>query len=568
MVSKHSMESDTNIRKLKVRKALQWFKRRERQHGSQRLIIFSPLTRVIFLSHLFGLMILILGSLTLNQYTQGLITARIGNLQSHLALIGSALADTATGYDEHAMLDEERARSVIRRINMPEKWRIRLYSLDQKLIADSEQLSDDISVMPLDPVKPPGQMAVPPEKGFKQTIEEKLHKVYHNLPWRVQQRETYRRDHADEVRLALDGRFFGFERFNDDDHIIVSVGQPVMRVQHILGAVILESQDVQDIIAEERRSLMPFIGLAILASMISSVALTMSIVLPLRHLSSVAEKVAHSRDETNTIPDYSWRRDEIGDLSVVLRNMTKGLYSRIDDVANFAADVAHEIKNPLTSLRSASDTLKSAKTKEQTQKLVAIIQDDVQRMDRLISDISKASRLDASLARETAEVLNVHNILSHVTELYQQTRPKPGVDIMYEQFNSVFETPILIKGFEIPFAQVLRNLVDNALTFSSDGGTVTLRLKTQNENNAKRAVIYVEDEGPGIPPDNVETIFERFYTERPKGTQFGSHSGLGLAICRQIVTAHHGFIFAENREKDGHILGARFVVNLPIFEPR
>jgi len=273
--------------------------------------------------------------------------------------------------------------------------------------------------------------------------------------------------------------------------------------------------------------------------------------------------VTRSSKKRDAIPDLSKRRDEIGDLSSVMRDMTQGLYTRIDDIANFAADVAHEIKNPLTSLRSASDTLRVAKTDEQRAKLVDIIQQDVSRMDRLISDISKASKVDANLARETAQSLDVAEILKNITEFYRQTRESGGPQVVNQTALDAAD-PVFIRAFETPFAQVLRNLIDNALTFSPEYGAV--RVKASLE--AGQVVISVEDDGPGIPPANLETVFDRFYTQRPKGAQFGSHSGLGLAICRQIMIAHKGTIEAQNwddnkGEVQGKVQGARFIVTLP-----
>jgi len=300
-----------------------------------------------------------------------------------------------------------------------------------------------------------------------------------------------------------------------------------------------------------------------LAMFLTSFGLTLFISLPMRRLARAAEIVTRSAKKRDAIPDLSNRRDEIGDLSLVLRDMTEGLYNRIDDIANFAADVAHEIKNPLTSLRSASDTLRVAKTKEQREKLIDIIQQDVSRMDRLISDISKASKVDANLARETAKTLDVGEIAENIVQFYQQTRSKEGTEVINASEIDP-DSPVYIRAYETPFAQVLRNLIDNALTFSPETGRV---LVTARKEGA-RVIFTVEDDGPGIPKDNLETVFERFYTQRPKGASFGSHSGLGLAICRQIITAHRGTIHAENRVNvAGEVKGARFTVNVPRQRP-
>ncbi len=552
MVSKPSMESDTNTAKPNRRD-------KDRRQGVRRSILFSRLTRVIFLSHLFGLVILMVGSLTLNQYTKGLIEDRIENLKSQALLVTSIMADTATGYGADAQLDEDRATQIIKRLDLPPGWRVRLHDTGHNLLVDSEQVNSEISVTELAPID-----AEKPSEPVAENVKFTWEAFLKNLPWRQAIRDNNRRNLPSELRAALEGKTVGGEKYDEQDRLIVTVSTPVMRVQEVLGVVTLESFDVEDIVDRERLSLLPFIGWAVFASLISSIALTMSIVFPLRDLSRAAEVVARTNDKVGKIPDFSYRKDEIGDLSLMLGDMTRGLYSRIDDIANFAADVAHEIKNPLTSLRSASDTLRHAKTDEQREKLIKIIQSDVGRMDRLITDISKASKVDASLAREKAGILNLGDLIANVTDFYTETRSGEGPDVVFEMAESLSGKDIYIRGFETPFAQVLRNLIDNAITFSPDNGIVRISLSTRKEKDVRRAIITVEDDGPGIPPDNLETVFERFYTERPKGAQFGSHSGLGLAICRQIVRAHKGYIFAENREEDQNVVGARFVVNLPM----
>lgn len=518
------------------------------------------------MSNLIGLVILITGSVALNQYTTELVKARVENLRAQTSLITSVMGDRTTGYGANAQLDVVRARQFIDSVDLPPGWRLRLHGRNGELLADRDSLDDTITITPLDPI---GEQASKSSwQTWAEIAGEKTSEFLHNLPWRAQRRELFRRDLKQDVRLALDGNMIGGERYDADGNLLVTMSMPVMRVQEILGVITLESADVQDIIAGERQALTPFIGLAILAALLSSAALTLFIALPLRQLSQAASNVARSSTNRGDIPDFSGRNDEIGDLSVVLRNMTTGLYSRIDDIANFAADVAHEIKNPLTSLRSASDTLQHAKNDEQRTKLIEIIQADVVRMDRLISDISQASKVDANLARETAQAVSVHEILENITEFYQQTQAETSAKVIHVRPEALPEEGIFIRAFEIPFAQVLRNLIDNALTFSPQGGQVTLTASLEPKRPDLPVKITVEDDGPGIPPDNMETIFERFYTERPKGARFGSHSGLGLAICRQIITAHKGKIHAENKEIGGEIKGARFVIYLPRTFPK
>lgn len=560
------MESDTNTKKPnKARRSIRSREKKSNRNdrGPQRSVIFSRLARVIFMSNLIGLVILISGSMALNQYTRELVNARIENLYSQAGLITSIMGDTATGFGQSAQLDVDKARNVLGRIDLPDGWRVRLHNVDRQLLADSQSLDDDIAVTPLAPIISE-QKPSPKYQDMLSNANDSFAEVMQNLPWRTSRRERLRRDLPADLSQALSGDPIGGERYDANDRLIVSVSLPVRRVQQVLGVVTLESADVEDIIARERRALTPFIGLAIVAAMLSSIALTFSLVYPLRQLSRAAEIVAQSHTKRGDIPDFSKRGDEIGDLSVVLRGMTQALYSRIDDIANFAADVAHEIKNPLTSLRSASDTLQHAKTVEQREKLISIIQDDVGRMDRLISDISRASKVDASLARETAQTINIDTILANITEFYQQTRTGDGADVVFETRPHAADAPLYIRAFETPFAQVLRNLIDNALTFSPPDGKVRIKAEKQIIDDKETVVLTVEDDGPGIPPDNLETVFERFYTERPSGAQFGSHSGLGLAICRQIITAHKGTIRAENMMEGDDVKGARFVVTLPL----
>ena len=333
---------------------------------------------------------------------------------------------------------------------------------------------------------------------------------------------------------------------------MAAVSVPVRRVQKILGSLTIETDEVAQVISKERQALLPFIGLAVVAAILSSMVMTLFIVKPIRQLARAAERVTGASEKRNTIPDLSDRKDEIGDLSLVMGEMTRGLYDRVDDIADFAADVAHEIKNPLTSIRSASDTLRVAKTDKQRAKLIDIIQNDVERMNRLISDISQASRVDAALAKDEVQILDLNLVISGICDLYTPILAEKNIGIE----KSVTTEPTYIRAYETSFAQVLRNLIDNAMTFSVEKGTIFLKLIVDND----RVKIIVEDEGPGIPADNLETVFERFYTERPKGAVFGSHSGLGLAICRQIVDAHNGTIWAENRVEGG----ARFVIQLPL----
>lgn len=598
MVSKPSMELDTNTKKpnrptrslnlypygVKSRSMTEGtekrktrepaFKlRRERRSGVRRFIAFSTLTRMIFLANLLGLIILIIGALTLNQFSRGLIDAKVENLKSQTTLITNLLGDQATGLGTTAILDENAARQIMRRIDVPDRARVRLFDKNANIVADSDLMDDSVEVGQLDPIISDKTVDEPKEKWWIQ-LQNWVDKRVNDLPVFKKHRERKQRRLQRDIKTGLLGETVAGEQFEGEE-LIVSVVLPVKRVQQVLGAVVYETRDVDTILASQRRGLTPIILIAILASILSSLALTLFVALPIRRLARAAEQVRRSSDKRDAIPDLSARSDEIGDLSLVLRDMTAGLYNRIDDIANFAADVAHEIKNPLTSLRSATDTLRIAKTDDQRGKLIDIIQNDVDRMDRLITDISKASRMDAALAKEPSEPMDMEKFLSDMAEFYTQTRRESGVDVEHLQRAAAAnaeenEKPIIVRALEMSLGQVLRNLIDNALTFSPKDGVASVRLQAARgaDGDEGYAVITVDDDGPGIPEGDLESIFGRFYTQRPKGAVFGNHSGLGLAISRQIMNAHHGTIEASNRtNSDGQIEGARFTLKLPLHQP-
>ena len=615
MVSKPSMASDTNIKKPKVLRR----KGPKRKNVVRvRSIAFSSLARAIFISNLVGLLILVVGALTLNEVRRGLIDAKLQNLYSQAELITNILASDATGDGAIPTLDVEAARRTMRRVALPDGSRVRLFDLDANLIADSAMNDAGIDVTPLEPPvtapddtgeNPPPQSAlgddappdgtpdtgsrpapryvppvqsepkkraiVAPDKGgvsdylsaAGERVEAAIVSAVRAIPNFKQRRDRLRRNLNQDVRRALLGDPVVGEQYNDEDSLIVAVSVPVKRVQAVLGVVTLESNDVEAILASERRALAPIALLAFFMALLTSLALTLFIALPIKRLAKAAEIVQRSSENRDAIPDLSGRRDEIGDLSVVLRGMTAGLYDRIDDIANFAADVAHEIKNPLTSLRSATETFQHAKTKAQRDKLLSIIQNDVGRMDRLITDISKASRMDAELARQEGEPVEPEQLLIEMASFYTQTRAQDAHVVRYVASDEPSPVPLIVRGSGEKLGQVVRNLIDNALTFSPPGGEVRLRVRSVMRDDMRCVVMTVDDDGPGIPPDNLESIFDRFYTERPKGTAFGSHSGLGLAICRQIIRAHKGTIRAENRlMPDAQtVTGAKFTVEIPIW---
>lgn len=312
---------------------------------------------------------------------------------------------------------------------------------------------------------------------------------------------------------------------------------------------------VSGVVGQDYRRLLVIFAAALLVSVGISLALASRITRPLRALTDAARRRSTIARGRFSLPDMTARTDEIGRLSEALRGMVDALYDRIDANEQFAADVAHEIKNPLASLRSAVDTLRVARD-DQRARLLDIIDHDVRRLDRLVSDISNASRLDSELVKEEEEPVDLTAMLRGLTEHLGHQADDKSVILVAD----LPETPIVIQGLEARLAQVFVNLITNALSFSGDGATI----RVWAHRKAGRALVVVEDQGPGIPGEALTRIFDRFYSERPEG-EFGEHSGLGLSISRQIVEAHEGVIWAENIRdaQDGPVRGARFVVGLP-----
>jgi two-component system sensor histidine kinase ChvG len=391
-----------------------------------------------------------------------------------------------------------------------------------------------------------------------------------------------------EVKAALLGKTEVAARINNEGETIVSVAVPIQYMMATRGALQLSTQggDIDRVIASERWAIFRFFVVLASVMLVLSLSLANTIAEPVRRLATAAERVRRGIRSREQIPDFTARTDEIGHLSRALREMTMALYSRLDAIESFAADVAHELKNPLTSLRSALETLPRVHADQSRDRLIAVMQHDVRRLDRLISDISDASRLDAELARGEASQVDVAALLRTVVSMAQDSPRANGTRIelsIETRRGRHAEADFFVIGHDSRLAQVVTNLIDNACSFSDPGGTVRVRLartplSSEAETADKGVVIMVDDDGPGIPPHALERIFERFYTDRPN-QGFGQNSGLGLSISRQIVEAHGGKIWAMNRQAEAeafqgegerqeparHGAGARFVVELPAF---
>ena len=508
----------------------------------------SRLGRAIILINMLGLAALITGALVLNELRRGLIEARIDGLTTQGQFIVKVLDETATVGEPAPALKAEQASDFLQILFIPRGQRARLFDAAGNLVADSYAIADQVEARALPPARKPGEQALP-----------LLSRDDHN-PRQIARAQA---DLAEEIKAALGGQAVAGMRRTETGGRVVSVSRPIQHVAAVLGVLTLEAADVDQIIAAQRAALLPFILIAITAMLASSLMLNRLVARPVLRLARAADRVRLTGEREISLPDLARRDDELGDLTRALEDMTRSLSERMTATERFAADVAHEIRNPLTSIRSAVETLDLVKDPATQARLLAIVKQDAGRLDRLITDISNASRIDAELSREPPRRLDVERLLSEMASLYDaQVKPGEGahgVHVRYDGGGGGLDRA-WVMGREIPLGQVLRNLIDNARSFSPAGGTVRLSLG----RSKGRIEIRVDDDGPGVPPDNLETVFERFYTSRPKGHAFGGNSGLGLSIARQIADAHRGSVHAENRKNpDGSVAGARFVVDLP-----
>ena len=506
----------------------------------------SRLGGFILALNLLSLLILFGGALALNEWQRGLIEARQESLSVQAKLLANVLGELGiTRGEPYPMLDPGAAGLWLRDNFIPEGQRARLYDQDGLLVSDSFAVTDAIPGAPLPPANPAGTALAPTEPS----------------PREVAQAKRANTELSAEVERALKGAPQAGVRRNEDGERVVSVSLPVRHVQEVLGVLTLEAGDVDQTLAAQRRALTPFALVALAVNLLASLVLHLFVARPVMRLSAAADQVRLQRARAISLPDLEDRKDEIGDLARALESMTETLSNRMDAIEHFAADVSHEIKNPLTSIRSALETLPLVKTDEQRARLTNLLQQDVRRLDRLITDISNASRLDAELSRDRPRLIDLNELLGDIVAVYEGSQ-KPGEAAV--RFASTAEAARLL-GRDIPLGQVFRNLIDNARSFSPDNGEVRVRLERDDSQPDLPLRIRVEDDGPGIPPENLETVFERFYTSRPKGTAFGANSGLGLSIVRQIIDAHGGQVRAENRlDEAGAVVGARFEVLLPL----
>lgn len=524
---------------------------RDREPGDRKPSRFrwlpgTRLGRLIVALNVLGLAILIAGALVLNELRQGLVNARIDSLTTQGELMAAIIDQAATVGEPQPAMDPNYASLTLQMLANPKTQRARLFDFQGHPIADSELVADRVEQKALPPARPRGG------QGMSLALKPRPRGVV---------AEEARAALRAEVARALRGQHVAELRRGEDGDRVVSVSIPIQHVQAVLGVLTLEANDVDEIIARERMALIPFILIAITVTLSSSLLLTRLIATPVRRLARAADRVRLAGARAISLPDLARRDDELGDLTRSLEAMTQSLTERMDAIESFAADVAHEIKNPLTSLRSAVETLDLVTEPTARDRLLRILKNDVQRLDRLVTDISNASRLDAELSRDAPRSIDLERLIADIVALYQATTKPGDVAVSFHRPGGI--EPITVLGREGSLGQVFRNLIDNARSFSPPGGEVVVAL----QRAAGRVIATVSDSGPGIPPENLETIFERFYTSRPKGAAFGGNSGLGLSIARQIVEAHGGTLKAQNRVVEGKVVGAVFLLFLPEAKP-
>ncbi len=529
----------------------------ERPAARARRRIFSKLTARVLAVNVMALMMLVGGMLYLSAYQERLIENELSSLTTEAEVLAGAIAEAATiaGEGAERLLDPEMARQMVRRVYSASNTRTRLFATSGTLVADSWVIGQPGGLIEVRPLPPPS------ETSWLRTTFDEIYAAADRLMGPRKRWPPYTESpeqHADDypsVAAALAGDIGRQVWSGPDGTLMLGVAVPVQRVRAVLGAVLVtrDGINIEGNIQSVREEILKVFAIALCLTIVLSLYLAGTITRPIRRLALAAERVRTGRGRQVEIPDMTRRRDEIGELSGALRAMTEALWARMDAIERFAADVAHEIKNPLTSLRSAVETTARITDPERQKKLIGIIVEDVQRLDRLITDISDASRLDAELSRAEAADVDIARMVSMLAELYRATLAESGPKV------TVSIQPgatLKVVGIEDRLVQVLRNLITNAISFSPPDGTIALR----TWRAGRQVVITVEDDGPGIPPSKLTAIFDRFYSERPAGEKFGTHSGLGLSISHQIVTAHGGEIFAENREEGR---GARFTVRLP-----
>ena len=520
----------------------------------------SPLTRKIITFNLIALNVLVAGILYLNSTRDSLAVQRISALVAQAELIADVVEAQlpATGPVNLAAGDGVDIAKTLSGLEVRTGHDVYVYDRAEVLVGQTQG-----TLAPLNPDANSGDQHA--------LLTDALSWLWGVVSGPFAGRDKSDVPVEDQLSQLVDRSLSGETQVSDALDVmggkLFSVVTPIQRNGVAVGVIALTSAsgEIDALVRSERERVLQMFVIATLVSIGLSLVLASTIANPLADLAAAAEL---GRDKNTRkvnpgrirIPDLTARPDEIGRLSGALRGMIAALYNRIDGNEQFAADVAHEIKNPLASLRSAVGTLRMVKRDDQREKLLDVIEHDVRRLDRLVSDISNASRLDSELVKEEEESFNLLQMLGNLSQYLGEDARAKGVEFITD----LPEKPVLVQGLEARLAQVFVNLITNAISFCEDGDAI--RVWARKREN--RVLVVIEDTGPGIPDQALTKIFKRFYSQRPE-EHFGNNSGLGLAISKQIVEAHGGVIWAENiRPTDADItsepLGARFVVGLPV----
>jgi len=553
--------------------------------------VSASLLRRILVSNLIGFFVLLLGILYLGWYHTWLIDAKVDALKTQARIIADAIASKAKVERERIVFDAkngpdqpnarrsyrddgfaalelsispEQVTPILRKLIQPTNTRARIYARDGTLIVDTARsLRRWRAALRNEPTENRG--AAPTTQNFWTHLTRWLF----DEPLPVYQEIGSANGTAyTEVRQALKGDQKSMLLLNDRGEQIVSLAVPIRRFKTVQGVLLLSTRpgEIDEILSEERSVILMLAAFALFASIVTSLLLARTVAGPMRRLSDAAEQASHNIAARTQLPEYADRSDEVGQMAGAFRAMTNALYRRIEASEKFAADVAHELKNPLTAARSTAESLSFAKNEEERCHLVEQIQGELKRLNRLITDVSNTSRLDAELARQEMRPVDITTVLRGVVTIFCDILGDDRRQVALIIEDVPLEDAFIVDGDEGRLGQVLTNLVDNAISFSPEAGTVTVRARSA----PPYVEILVEDEGPGIPVDRLKIIFNRFYTDRPATeAREGKNSGLGLNISKEIIRAHGGQIFAENRFADGagpddKPLGARFVVRLPM----
>jgi two-component system sensor histidine kinase ChvG len=510
----------------------------------------SPLTRRILAVNVAALLVLALGLLYTGQYERGLIASEIEAVQARGQVYASMLAAAATrpSTPGEPTLAGDLARQMVRGLGVRRDVRILVFNKAGRLALDSRDLQE--------PLAPPSA-----------SVASVVGRVLDLLPGALEfEAFPATGDGWPGVAGALQGAAQQGIWSDPAGGILLTAALPVQGPKSAIGAVLVirDGKAIEDATRAVQMTVLRAFAVALVVTVLFSIYLSESIVYPIVRLAVATERVQESLLHRDSIPDLSWRKDEIGDLSRAFRDMTAALETRIDSISRFAADVAHEIKNPLASVKSAVETFPLVRDEAQRNKLLAVMNDDVNRMSRLITDISNASRLDSELARAARRTFDLAALLKDVVAAENARLSETGKTpdgsadkiVLYAEEGR----RLPVTGNEIQLSQVVHNLIDNALSFVTAAGKVAISAGLKGD----KVYMHVDNAGPPIPEDKLEMVFERFYSERPKSEKFGLHSGLGLSISRQITRMHRGEITAQNlKDKAGVPQGVRFTMILP-----